>query len=234
MLLRTGRRRPSPELAGELGLDSRECLVISVTRSALGIPAADLSGLLGLESRVEPRAAEQEYGLSAAFALVRQNGGGIQVFSRPSQGTKFEIYIPLCMDSDQPPPPATMQGWSSRLVLLAEDEVLVRELVHRILSENGFEVLDAADGLHALEVAEARNVPLDLVVTDVVMPGMSGIELARRITERYGEVPVLYMSGYLDRGEMKADLPAGAVLIHKPFKPDQFVRQVEELLQNRS
>jgi PAS domain S-box-containing protein len=175
-------------------------------------------------------------GLSTVHGIVHQSGGAIEVESQPGRGTRISVYLPEAAPSElaRPAPARPAEGTQagSGSVLLVEDEASVRRLSRRALEAAGFRVLEAEDGRRALElVAEAAP---DVVVSDIVMPGMSGLELADRIAERYPEVPVLFVSGYADEAvESRPLRSAGRDLLWKPFRPQQLVDRVRQLLGRR-
>ncbi len=140
-------------------------------------------------------------GLSTAYGIVRQARGWITVKSQKGQGSTFEIYLPR---TNVPPnaeenaarTPETLRG--SETVLVVEDRDDVRKLTADVLRKHGYRVLEASDGIKALQLAEGREGTIDLLLTDVVMPGMDGGELAKKLAALVPSLRVLYMSGYPD------------------------------------
>jgi nitrogen-specific signal transduction histidine kinase/CheY-like chemotaxis protein len=138
-------------------------------------------------------------GLATVYAVVRQHGGQISCASEVGKGSTFRIYFPSCKAPVRHVPPITRLPESNgkpAVILLAEDEEVLREFANLILRKNGFHVLTARDGLEALKVAEQFNGPLDVLFTDVVMPRMGGAELFKRFTEKHPKTPVIFTSGY--------------------------------------
>jgi hypothetical protein len=176
-------------------------------------------------------------GLSTVYGIVTQNDGFVRVESKPARGSRFEVYLPLAPAEAEPGPSAPDEEAGlpdgSETILVVEDEALVRELVVAVLRDQGYEVLEAADGAAALRRVEEGPVP-DLLVTDVVLPVMDGRTLAARIGERLPGLPVLFMSGY---GEAVISrhgiLDVGIELLQKPFAPMELVSRVRELLDAR-
>jgi len=172
-------------------------------------------------------------GLAMVFGVVTQTGGHIDVMTAPGHGTTFTIYLPAVSEpataSVAPEAPPVLEGCET--VLLVEDEPAIRELVRKVLSGYGYTVLDAADGLHAIDLAAAYPAPIHLLLSDIVMPRIGGPELAQRIVARHPEMRVLYMSGYATGlGMPFGNLSPTVTLLHKPFTPASLVRKVRECL----
>jgi PAS domain S-box-containing protein len=172
-------------------------------------------------------------GLSTVYGIVKQSGGFVWVYSEPGHGTAIKIYLPLVRSADvrpADPPPAPVHG-GTELVLVAEDRPSVRSIIGRVLREAGYTVLEAADGAEALTIIEQTASPPKLVIADVVMPGIGGKELAERLTSRWPNLPILFISGYtgldaVSRGMLEAD----GDFMQKPLEPGTLVRKVREML----
>jgi CheY-like chemotaxis protein len=170
-------------------------------------------------------------GLATVYGVVSQCGGWIQVNSKPRGGTTFQIYLPR-VDGDlaekrEQPEPAKQQLGGTETVLVVEDQAHVRKVTCSILSEFGYRILEASHGEEALLLAAAHTGPLDLVLTDVVMPGMQGPELANRM-KAIRRTPILFMSGFSEGIELADD--SVVAYIRKPFTPDALARKVREIL----
>jgi PAS domain S-box-containing protein len=172
-------------------------------------------------------------GLATVYGIVHQSGGFITVDSEPDRGTRFRIYLPRAEAAAKVTAPAAPEpaAAGSGTVLLVEDEAGVRRLAREVLSRYGYRVLEAGDGSEALRVAGAHQGPIDLLLTDVVMPGMSGAELAERFHEMRPEAGVLYASGYADEAVIRHGIRDGVPFLQKPFEPDDLVRRVRELVE---
>jgi len=173
-------------------------------------------------------------GLSVVHELVAQNGGEIEVSSTPGRGTTFSVYFPyvgapVSAPLREEPPAESRATRGMETVLVADDEADVRESLQRTLERYGYRVITAADADAALAIAEELRSEIDVVVTDVVMPSMSGFELARRLTSIAPDLPVVYISGYPDEAIVEAPLP-GPVFLPKPFTPPLLARTIREAL----
>jgi PAS domain S-box-containing protein len=173
-------------------------------------------------------------GLSTVYGIVKQSGGYIWVYSEPGQGTSFKVYLPAVdspieTKSSQPEAPAASKGTES--ILLVEDEEAVRELARMVLAKQGYAVIVAENPSHAEELAAKHGSDIRLLLTDVVMPGMSGHDLARRISARNPKIRVLYMSGYTDNVIASGGvLERGVSFLQKPFTPRALAAKVREVL----
>jgi two-component system, cell cycle sensor histidine kinase and response regulator CckA len=172
-------------------------------------------------------------GLSTVFGIVQQSGGGIWLYSEPGQGTTFKLYLPrVDAELDCRPPsvvPAALRG--TETVLLVEDEEQVRAVATRILERNGYHVLVPKSAEEALRLAGEYAGPIALLVTDVVMPRISGTELSARMLQLRPQLKVLYVSGYTDGGiGAHRMLEDGASFLQKPFTTDSLARKVRSVI----
>jgi two-component system, cell cycle sensor histidine kinase and response regulator CckA len=180
-------------------------------------------------------------GLSTVYGIVTQSGGGIFLTSEAGVGTTFDVYLPFATGFRTRSTPAapvarlpSTEPHGAATVLVVEDFDRVRVLAHKVLARYGYRVLTAQSGAEAIDLARACDDPIDLLVTDVVMPGMSGPELARALNTIRPDTPVVYMSGYagdvLDQRGVDAD---EAAFLEKPFTPTTLARKVREVLATR-
>jgi len=173
-------------------------------------------------------------GLSTVYGIVKQSGGYIWVYSERGQGTTFKIYLPRVVAPADSVPPVT--HWSAlpqgtETALLVEDEPEVRWLVRDMLQRLGYTVLEARHGIEAQVLGIQHQGPIHLLITDVVMPQMSGREIAERLTSEHPETKVLYMSGYTDDAVVRHGvLTADIAFLQKPFTPEALARKVREVL----
>ncbi len=173
-------------------------------------------------------------GLSTVYGVVKQSGGCVTVSSEPGNGAAFGIYLPRASELPDHRAPALVAVKSSagtETILLVEDEAVVRDLVCEILRESGYLVMSAPSGADAMNITAGYSQPIDLLITDVVMPEMSGPELANALRRERGEMRVLYMSGYTDDAVLvRQGLPENCAFIRKPYTPQQFLQKVRETL----
>ncbi len=173
-------------------------------------------------------------GLSTVFGIVKQNGGAINVYSEKGIGTTFKIYLPITRERAEADPTEAGEAdlpTGSETILLVEDEDTVRELAAEVLTNLGYEVHDYAEAKEALLFAGDRKGTIDLLLTDVVMPGMDGPKLAKDVQESYPSVRVLYMSGYTDNAiAHHGILHEGVNLLQKPFTLVGIAKKVREVL----
>jgi len=173
-------------------------------------------------------------GLATVYGIVKQMNGYIWVYSELGQGTTFKIYLPGVKTAAAPAQKkiTSLERFiGSETVLLVEDDKLLRNVARKTLKLHGHNVLETENGGDAIKVAEAYEKPIQLIITDVVMPGMNGRELAERIQSIRPEIRVIYMSGYTDNAiSHHGVLEPGINFIEKPFTPKSLMRKIREVL----
>lgn len=175
-------------------------------------------------------------GLSMVYGIVKQSGGYIWVYSEPGKGTTFKVYLPRVRAAEEVPAlqpgPAPREVQRGReTVLLVEDEVTVLRLASEYLEQQGYTVIEAGDPATAILISNAHSGPIHMLLTDVVMPGMTGRELANQLAPRRPEMKVLYMSGYTENAiGQNGTLDAGITLLQKPFTLPTLKAKVREVL----
>jgi CheY-like chemotaxis protein len=174
-------------------------------------------------------------GLPTVYGIVTQSGGSIVVHSEPARGTTFRIFLPRTERAAKPPGAARQVPESlggTETILLVEDQPGVRAVTRTTLTRHGYTVLEAANAADALSLLAHREGAIHLLLTDLVMPGMSGGDLAEILVSRRSDLRVLCTSGYTDDSSARRDLDSGVAFIQKPFTPSALLQKVRELLDN--
>jgi two-component system cell cycle sensor histidine kinase/response regulator CckA len=211
-----------------------EYVVLAVTDDGLGMDAATADRIFEPFYTTKARGAGTGLGLSTVYGIVKQTGGRIEVESEPGKGTTFRLYFPQVAEEAEafrPKPLDQPRLMGSETVLIVEDDEALRELAREMLESYGYTTLLAGDGAAALELAQKHPHPIQLLMTDILMPKMGGIELAERLSTLQPEVKVLYTSGYNDSGGSLDGL-AGARYLQKPYAMEEVARTVSELLES--
>jgi CheY-like chemotaxis protein len=182
----------------------------------------------------KPRGEGSGLGLATVYGIVKQAGGHVEIYSEPGIGTAVRVLLPASRSralSAEPPPSQRLPRGAGETVLVVEDEDAVRELTRRLLARNGYQVLLASNGPEALATVAARRSPIELLLTDVVMPHMLGRELAQQVQALRPATRVAYMSGYAQAvATAQGTLDEGVTLIGKPFSEVELVRTVRQVL----
>ena len=214
----------------------RDLVAIRVRDTGTGMDEETLAHCLEPFYTTKDRGEGTGLGMAAVYGIVTQSGGEVVVQSRVGEGTAVTLVLPAV---DAPldyapavelPTPASTTATQSGTILLVEDESELRSMVRRLLRERGYVVLQASSAKHALAMLDEYDGPVDLMVTDVVMPGMKGPELARRVAlER--NVPVLFVSGYAEElADMPEDFDSPTSFLAKPFTPEQLLDAVYKMI----
>jgi signal transduction histidine kinase/CheY-like chemotaxis protein len=210
--------------------------VLSVSDSGSGMDAATRARAFEPFFTTKAAGHGTGLGLSTVYGIVKQSGGSIWLYSEPGRGTTVKIFLRRHDEPDEAlEKSATPAEIESRpaVILLVEDDDLVRVAAQRALSRRGHRVLEAVDGEAALSVMAREQGPIDLVITDLVMPRLGGRELGDRLRAAGHDAAILYMSGYTgDAVTQRAMLDEGADFLEKPFTPDRLVQKVDQILRN--
>ncbi|HEX8272908.1 MAG TPA: PAS domain-containing protein [Longimicrobiaceae bacterium] len=219
------------------GVPAGRWVALTVADTGCGMDAEVLERIFDPFFTTKEQGKGTGLGLSTVYGIARQSGGHVTVRSAPGEGSTFRVFLPRAAEEQEAhdgsapaaPPPA-----GTGTVLLVEDADAVRAFAARVLARCGYRVVEARDGREALEAALRPDEAIDLVLTDVVMPEMSGAELARRIRVARPGVPVAYMTGYADEDVMRhGQLPADTLLLQKPFTAEALAALVRDALQRR-
>jgi signal transduction histidine kinase len=227
------------DLTGEyadrhIGVAAGHYVMLAVSDTGSGMDAVTRARLFEPFFTTKEKGKGTGLGLSIVYGIVKQNGGEILVYSEPGRGTAFKIYLPAVMAAAEPllrDGERVTAAPVTETILLVEDDPQVRSLTRTMLTRIGYRVLEAESADQALQIASAHEGPLHLLLTDVVMPRMSGTDLARSVLAARPTVRVLYMSGYTDNGVIdQGMLAADTPFIQKPFTSAGLSRKVREVL----
>jgi PAS domain S-box-containing protein len=209
-------------------------VMLSVTDNGTGMSVETLAHLFEPFFTTKERGKGTGLGLATVYGVVKQSGGYIWVDSEPGKGSSFKVYLPQIEEPASAPVVAALPAESFRgkeTILLVEDAGPLRKLAHALLEQNGYHVLAAENGAEALQIAEQKAKHIHLLLTDVIMPGMTGRALADRLVAQQAGLRVLYMSGYTDSAIAdQGVLEPGTYLLHKPFTEEALIQKVREVL----
>jgi two-component system cell cycle sensor histidine kinase/response regulator CckA len=175
-------------------------------------------------------------GLAMVYGTVKQSGGYVLVRSELGKGTTFELYLPRVYNpkTEQVEEQSSTPGGGSETILVVEDQTELRGLLRTVLQRSGYSVVEAQDGKFALAAYNKHRNSISLVITDVVMPEMGGVDLGAHLREQSEGLKILYISGYTDTLLPRQSVPAGAAFLQKPFTPELLARTVRDVLDGRS
>jgi CheY-like chemotaxis protein len=218
--------------ASPLGATS---VMIAVSDGGAGMEAEVLAHVFEPFFTTKEKGKGTGLGLSTVYGIVSQSGGRIEAASAPGRGTRFTIHLPRLASGAEPAaapaPPGARACGGCETVFVVEDEAAVRSLICRTLRGQGYDVLAAAGGEEALRLLQGHPGPVHAVLTDIIMPGMTGRTLAERLSALRPAIRILYMSGYTgDEAARHGGLPPGTPFLQKPFSPRALAEKVREVL----
>jgi two-component system cell cycle sensor histidine kinase/response regulator CckA len=237
LTIETSAEELDGEEARQIGLEPGRYVRLAVSDTGCGMDEDTLVRTFEPFYTTKDQGKGTGLGLSTVYGIVEQSGGRINVVSAPNEGTSFELYFPsLRAASEHEPglaPRRPRRGQET--VLVAEDEEAVRRFVSEVFRSNGYAVLEAGSGEKALQRSREHEGDLDLVVTDVGMPGMSGPELVSQLVEKRPGTCVIFMSGYPDCGlGERPGLAASVPFVQKPFAPQTMLARARDVLDGRT
>jgi two-component system, cell cycle sensor histidine kinase and response regulator CckA len=218
-------------------VESGDYTMLAISDTGIGMDTITLSHIFEPFFTTKESGKGTGLGLSTVYGIVKQNSGHIWVYSELSIGTTFKVYFPRIKDGvesrEQLEPLDSVKG--KETILVVEDEDAVRNLVRQILLSKDYTVLEASNGVDALLLLEQHNQPIHLIVTDVIMPFMSGKEFADKALGKHKDMKVLFMSGYTDEAILPHGvLDPGVAFIQKPFTTASLALKVRDLLDSKT
>lgn len=212
-------------------------IVVAVSDSGLGMDGETLDHIFEPFFTTKELGSGTGLGLSTAYGIIKQSGGFIEVASESGVGTTFKIYLPVIGEAAEPfevMSAETEPLRGSETILLVEDEEILRQLIKSALEMNGYKVLEARDSREAVLICEQHQEPIDLVLTDVVMPQMNGRKLAQQLAQLRPEIRVVYMSGYAEDVLFRQGvLDPSIAFLQKPFRQYEMTAKVRKVLDSR-
>jgi PAS domain S-box-containing protein len=210
-------------------------VMLAISDTGMGMDDATRSRIFEPFFTTKERAKGTGLGLSTVYGIVKQSGGFIWVYSEPGKGSTFKVYLPRTEDREDAREKEVLVDEDLRgrkTVLAVEDDDSIRKLAVEILEKYGYTVLSASDGVDAERVSEAHEEEISLLLTDVVMPRMGGVELYKQLRRQRPDIKVLYVSGYTDNAIVHHGvLNAGVAFLQKPYAPISLARKVKEVLE---
>ncbi len=208
-------------------------VMLAVTDTGIGMPKETIDHVFEPFFTTKEKGHGTGLGLSTVYGIIKQSGGNIWVYSEPRKGTTFKIYLPReeNLKTERTPKPVLIDCRGTETILVVEDEKAVRDLTRRVLTSAGYQVITAANAGEALLECERTHTHIDLILTDVVIPKMSGIELVNRLSLIIPNPKVLYMSGYTENTIVHHGvLDEGTHFIAKPFTTVDLLKKVRTVL----
>ena len=236
LAIETSNRDVKAKEARALDVAAGPFVELLVRDNGVGIPPDVQARIFEPFFTTKPKGAGTGLGLSMVYGFVKQSGGAVTVDSAIGKGTTFSLLLPRTDDMPRKAPasrgfaPQAERG--SGTVLIAEDERALRRLSATVLGQAGFDTLEASDGQQALDLFNVHSGRIVTVVTDVVMPRMGGIELAERLRHSHPDLPILFVTGYVEQSDALHESAAGTPVLLKPFSPEALLRAVSSAIQS--
>jgi two-component system, cell cycle sensor histidine kinase and response regulator CckA len=236
LTLETANMNLNEEYAGRhISVKPGPFVMMAVTDTGCGMDAATQSHLFEPFFTTKEKGKGTGLGLSTVYGIIKQSGGNIWAYSELGRGSTFKVYLPRAEEAVKTHPPKEPQplaGKGTETILLVEDEDAVRSMISRVLQGSGYRVLEACQGAEAIDACRTHTGPIHLMVTDVIMPQMSGRELAERMAVFRPSMKVLFMSGYPDNAIVHHGvLDPGTAFLQKPFTLTALENKVREVLE---
>ena len=232
LAIETANREVSVSQARALEISPGLFVELLVRDTGIGIPADVQGRIFEPFFTTKPKGAGTGLGLSMVYGFVRQSGGTVSVQSAPGRGSTFSLLLPRTDDTTPSGPPAprtlTAATHGTGTVLIVEDERALRRLSATVLRQAGYQTIEASDGQQALDLYTVHSHRIVMVVTDVVMPRMGGIELAKRLRALRSDIPLLFVTGYVEQSEILHE--QGTPVLLKPFSPNSLLTAVTAAL----
>jgi CheY-like chemotaxis protein len=223
----------SSDVRQQLEVKPGEYALLSVTDTGQGMSDEVKAHLFEPFFTTKARGEGTGLGLATVYGIIKQHQGHVDVLSAPGRGTTFNIYLPLTKEARQESyddERSPHQSSGTETVLLAEDEAILRAFMVRLLRRLGYQVLAAANGEEALRVAGLHRRDIHLLITDVVMPKLGGVELANQLLGSHPELKVLFISGHADDHSLQSAPRVRAAFLQKPFTSAVLVQKIRALL----
>ena len=236
LAIETSNRDIKPKEAKALDVAAGPFVELRVCDTGIGIPPDVQGRIFEPFFTTKAKGAGTGLGLSMVYGFVKQSGGAITVASAIGKGTTFSLLLPRTDDKPRKSPmarsPVPQSEHGIGTVLIAEDERAVRRLSATVIGQAGYGTLEAIDGQQALDLFTVNSGTIVMVVTDVVMPRMGGIELAERLRQSHPHLPILFVTGYVEQSDALQESAAGTPVLLKPFSPESLLRAVSSALES--
>ncbi|HCC57222.1 MAG TPA: hybrid sensor histidine kinase/response regulator [Solibacterales bacterium] len=223
-----------PYTSKHMTVKSGRYISLSVTDTGIGMDEKTASQVFDPFFTTKGKHQGTGLGLSTVYGILKQSGGAVDVYSEPGRGTSVKVYLPRVDEAAPAPQPAAApvlpEAEGRETVLVVEDEEAVRRLVLTTLERHGYKVVMASSGVEALHFVRDHTAPIQLLITDLVMPQMGGAEVVKRMRRKRPNIAVLCMSGYTDRSIQRTRSIAGLDFLQKPFTPTQLLQKVRQIL----